>query len=89
MFRKVLKVPHTADLTNDEIIERVKESSRSLKRIAIMKGKRPSFGHMIMSYDKSHRIQTIDRRWSKRKEAERTTSQNMVDRYEGVDRSKH
>ena len=30
LFRKILKVPYTAHVTNDEIIKRVKENGRSL-----------------------------------------------------------
>ena len=45
-FQKMLKVPYTAHITNDEIIKRVKENGRSLKK-NIMKRKIQYFGHVI------------------------------------------
>ena len=48
MFRKILKVPYTAHVTNDEIIKRFKENGRSLKKNIITR-KLQYFGHMIRS----------------------------------------
>ena len=48
MFRKILKVPYTAHVTNDEIIKRVKENGRTLKKNIITR-KLQYFGHMIRS----------------------------------------
>ena len=46
MFRKILKVPYTGHITNDEIIKRVNENGRSLKK-NIMKRKIQYFCHII------------------------------------------
>ena len=58
MYRKILKVPYTAHITNDEVIKRVKESGRSLKK-NIIKRKIQYFGNISK---KRQNTKNIERR---------------------------